>query len=184
MIVKTMAAYLMAAFCIVAVNTSAEAKHRRHITTQADLNGSACEYNNDGRIICGFVPISRPSAVPMGRKHIAPSNGYAMAERVVSHPSGCPRSAFCGCGVAVRLWGEPKRAFWPASAYFRFPAAMPASGMVAVRAHHVFYIESVNNDGTVVAYDPNSGGHLTRIHTISLSGYSVRDPNGARMAMR
>ena len=49
--------------------------------------------------------------------------------------------------------------------------------MVAVRNHHVFVIRSVNGDGTVVAYDANSGGHLTRVHTVSLSGYSVRNPH-------
>ena len=38
---------------------------------------------------------------------------------------------------------------------------------------------AVNGDGTVVAYDANSGGHLTRIHTVSLAGYSVRMPSGA-----
>lgn len=103
-------------------------------------------------------------------------------ERIVSHPSGCPRSAFCGCGASVRIFGHPVRDLFLASNWFRFPHARPGPGMVGVRNHHVFVIESVNSDGTVVAYDANSGGHQTRVHTISLRGYSVRDPHGGRYA--
>ncbi len=98
-------------------------------------------------------------------------------ERVVSHPWGCPRVAFCGCGASVDVFGHPVRALYLASAWFKFPRTSAAPGMVAVRSHHVFVIREVNGDGTVVAYDPNSGGHLTRVHTISLAGYSVRDPH-------
>jgi hypothetical protein len=29
----------------------------------------------------------------------------------------------------------------------------------------------------VLAYDPNSGRHQTRLHVRSLAGYSVRNPN-------
>jgi len=60
----------------------------------------------------------------------------------------------------------------------RFPPASPAPGRVAWRYGHVFYIEAVHGDGTVTAYDPNSGGHLTRIHRVSLRGYHVVDPRG------
>jgi hypothetical protein len=49
--------------------------------------------------------------------------------------------------------------------------------MVAVRQHHVFAILRVISPGVVLAYDPNSGGHQTRIHACSLAGYSVRNPN-------
>lgn len=93
-------------------------------------------------------------------------------------PSGCPH-AFCGCGTSIHVFGRIIPELNLASNWLRFPRAYPAPGMVAVRNHHVFAIESVNGDGTVVAYDPNSGGHATRLHTVSLSGYSVRDPRGA-----
>ena len=102
---------------------------------------------------------------------------YATEGQIVSHPSGCPRTAFCGCGASVELFGHPIRELYLASNWFRFPHASPAPGMVAVRNHHVFVIRSVNGDGTVVAYDANSGGHQTRVHTVSLSGYSVRNPH-------
>lgn len=126
----------------------------------------------------------RQRSEPMGRKHIAPSNGYAMADRVIEHPVGCPRSAFCGCGASVRIFGYPIRDLYLASNWFQFAHASPGPGMVAVRNHHVFVIEQVNGDGTVVAWDANSGGHATRIHTVSLSGYSVRDPHSKSFSAR
>ena len=111
-----------------------------------------------------------------------PPSEWGSSERIVYHPAGCPRSAFCGCGASVRIFGHPVRDLYLASNWFRFPHASPGPGMVAVRNHHVFVIESVNADGSVVAYDANSGHHQTRIHTIPLRGYSVRDPHGGRFA--
>ena len=111
-----------------------------------------------------------------------PPGEWGVSERIVSHPVGCPRSAFCGCGVSVRLYGHPVRALYPAAAYGKFPSCAASSGAVAYRAHHVFYIESANGDGTVQAYDPNSGGHLTRIHNVSLRGYRVVCPGGGHYA--
>ncbi len=99
---------------------------------------------------------------------------------IVSHPAGCPHTAFCGCGAALEVFGKNIRELWLAANWFRFPRAAPAPGMVAVRQHHVFVIREVHDDGTVLAYDANSGGHQTRIHTVSLRGYSVRNPHGSR----
>jgi hypothetical protein len=48
--------------------------------------------------------------------------------------------------------------------------------MVAVRRGHVFAIIENNGNGKVVAYDPNSGHHGTRIHVRSLSGFKVVNP--------
>lgn len=96
--------------------------------------------------------------------------------RVVEHPSGCPRSSFCGCGTAVHIFGAPIRALWLAASWFRFPRTQAAPGMVAVRRHHVFAIEQVLGRGRVLAYDPNSGRHLTRVHEVSLAGYTVVNP--------
>ena len=96
--------------------------------------------------------------------------------RIVSHPSGCPWRAFCGCAASVHVFGHPVRSLFLASNWFRFPRAHLAPGMAAVRRGHVFVIDAVNGDGTVTAYDGNSGGHLTRIHRISLAGYTVVNP--------
>lgn len=99
-----------------------------------------------------------------------------VAQTIVAHPAGCPARLFCGCGVAVRLLGSPVRSLWLARAWFKFPRAEPAPGMAAVRRGHVFAIEQVLGNGKVLAYDPNSGRHLTRIHVRSLSGYTVVNP--------
>jgi hypothetical protein len=123
-----------------------------------------------------------PQPYPMGRRHIAPSNGWSMAEGVVGHPPGCPRRAFCGCGTSVKVFGRPVRELFLARNWLKFPRVSPAAGMVAARYGHVFYIQSVNGDGTVLAYDPNSGGHQTRVHTVSLRGYKTVNPYGGRYA--
>jgi hypothetical protein len=101
------------------------------------------------------------------------------AVEIVAHPAGCPPVAFCGCGTAVRIFGAPIRSLWLAANWFRFPPAEPGPGMVAVRRHHVFAILRYEH-GLALAYDPNSGNHLTRIHWVSLAGYSVRNPRGGR----
>lgn len=99
-------------------------------------------------------------------------------EHVVSHPDGCPHYAFCGCGVSVKIFGHPIRSLFLAANWFKFPRATPAPGMVAVRNHHVMAILAVDANGNATVYDPNSGGHRTRIHTRSLAGYRVVNPNG------
>lgn len=100
--------------------------------------------------------------------------------QIVPNPRGCPPVAFCGCGTAVRIFGAPIRSLWLAANWFRFPPAEPGPGMVAVRRHHVFAILEVVDREHVLAYDANSGRHLTRIHVVSLRGYSVRNPRGGR----
>ncbi len=61
-------------------------------------------------------------------------------------------------------------------ARFRFPRAMPAPGMAAVRQHHVFVLEQHLGGETWLAYDANSGRHLTRIHARSIAGYVIVNP--------
>jgi hypothetical protein len=102
------------------------------------------------------------------------------AATILPHPAGCPRRAFCGCGVAVHVLGAPVRALWLARNWLRFPRAAPAPGMVAVHpgGHHVLAIERVIGNGYVVAFDPNSGGHLTRRHVRSIAGWPVVNPRG------
>jgi hypothetical protein len=98
---------------------------------------------------------------------------------IVDHPAGCPHIAFCGCGVSVRVFGHPVPELFLAWNWaVKFPRTEPHAGAVAVRHHHVFYIEQAYGDGTALAYDPNSGGHQTRVHRISLIGYVVVEPHG------
>lgn len=93
------------------------------------------------------------------------------------HPAGCPETSFCGCGVSVRVFGHPVRELYLAANWRRFPSAEPASGMVAWRWGHVFYIVKMIGRGKVIAYDPNSGGHRTRIHVRALAGYRIVNPH-------
>ena len=106
------------------------------------------------------------------------SRVVATAGEVVSHPAGCPRSQFCGCGVAVRVFGSPVRDLWLVQNWYRFPRAQPAAGNVAILgSRHVAYILQAYGDGTATLYDPNSGGGLTRVHRVSLRGWAVVDPH-------
>lgn len=103
-------------------------------------------------------------------------------EIVGSRPAGCPR-AYCGCGVSLKVFGRIIPELNLAVNWLhKFPRTQPAAGMVAARSGHVFLIVSVIDTSTVVAYDPNSGGHRTRIHTVSLRGFRVVDPHGSRLA--
>jgi hypothetical protein len=94
----------------------------------------------------------------------------------LAHPAGCPRRAFCGCGVAVRVFGRPVRELWLAVNWLKFPKAPAAVGMVAVRRHHVFYLEQHLEGSTWLAYDPNSGRHATQRHARSIDGFVIVNP--------
>lgn len=101
-----------------------------------------------------------------------------VAAQIVSHPSGCPARAFCGCGAAVRVFGRPVRDLWLAANWLRFPRAAPAPGMVAARRGHVFVLESHLGGTTWQVFDANSGGHRTRIHARSIAGFAIVNPRG------
>lgn len=107
---------------------------------------------------------------------IAPGRIARVEPTVVEHPAGCPRSAFCGCGAAVRVFGHSVRSLWLAANWFKFPRTTPAPGMVAVRRHHVMVLEADLGGGVWKVYDANSGRHLTRVHARSIAGWAVVDP--------
>lgn len=100
---------------------------------------------------------------------------------VVSHPSGCPWRAFCGCGVSVRVFGHPVRELYLAANWRRFPSTTAHSGAVAWRYGHVMFIEQMTGPRTAIVYDPNSGGHATRLHERDLRGYRFVEPTTATL---
>lgn len=114
------------------------------------------------------------------RRIMVSSRHYASGEEIVAHPAGCPARSFCGCGVAVHVFGKPVRELWLAANWFAFPRAAAGPGMVAVRRHHVMAILEAHGDNTATVYDPNSGRGQTRIHRRSLAGYVVVDPRAGR----
>lgn len=102
--------------------------------------------------------------------------------QLLPHPAGCPSRAFCGCGVALDVFGKNIRELWLARAWLNFPPAEPAPGMIAANRRHVFVIRRMLTPNIALAYDPNSGGHKTRLHPRSIAGYSIRNPHGSRYA--
>jgi hypothetical protein len=114
----------------------------------------------------------------------SPSTVISTAEATVigGRPAGCP-ARYCGCATArkVGLSGS----FWNLAANYKvLPRASCAPGMVAARSGHVFVIQACHGNGTVTAYDPNSGGGKTRIHTRSLAGYTIHNPHGGNAYAR
>ena len=107
----------------------------------------------------------------------------ASGEGVIGgRPSGCPHR-YCGCAVSLKVFGRMVEGLNLAANWKRrFPRAHPGPGMVAARSGHVFYIVSMIDADTALAYDPNSGGGKTRIHPRDLRGYTVVNPNGSQVA--
>ena len=167
----------IAALLFTFVSTSAEARHvhrhqhARHVVRQT----SDCRQDNNGRTICSSVALSARRTVGVS---------YGNVRYAGSRPRGCPYR-WCGCGVSLKVFGRIIPSLNLAANWLRkFPRAAPAPGMVAARSGHVFYIEQVYDDGTVLAYDPNSGGHVAHEHRRSLRGFRVVNPHGARVASR
>lgn len=166
---------LVAALVVVAAGP-AEARHRHHHhARQASLGPSGCVFDNNGHQVCGGA------VETYGRSNVRERGPIETASyddgRIVGHPAGCPHTAFCGCGVSVKVFGHPVRNLYLAANWLKYPRAAPGPGMVAARHGHVMYIESINVNGNAVVYDPNSGGHQTRVHTRSLAGYHVVNPH-------
>jgi hypothetical protein len=113
------------------------------------------------------------SRVPVQKIH---NDVITSSSVIVSHPDGCPRVAFCGCGTAVRLLGSPVRSLWLARAWYRFPRSLPAPNTAGVRPHHVIALIRQVAGNMWLAYDPNSGHHLTRIHAVDISRYTIVRP--------
>ena len=102
----------------------------------------------------------------------------AHAEVLSGRPAGCPH-AYCGCGAALYLYHRIVPALNLAANWLRFPHAAPHPGAVAARRHHVMVlIAPGTRPGTWLVYDSNSGRGLTRLHEVSLAGYTVVEPRG------
>jgi hypothetical protein len=161
--------------------TPAIAHKARHVVVRRSCPFVCNTSQNAPRpsLFASMTPLSglqRPDRNALGRRERVHSIRGDVT--IVEHPHGCPHIAFCACGAAVRVFGSPRRELWLARSWFKFPRAMAAPGMVAVRTHHVFVLEHPAEGGAWVVYDANSGGHQTRIHTRSLAGYVIVNPHG------
>ena len=56
-------------------------------------------------------------------RHSADHHRVADRGSIVAHPTGCPRSAFCGCGVSARVFGHSVRSLWLVRNWYQFPRA-------------------------------------------------------------
>lgn len=111
------------------------------------------------------------------RRLAVDANGVQM----IPNPEGCPRTLFCGCGLA-RYWGIWKRELNKVSEWARhYPRASgPAVGVAAVRRdnHHIIGIVG-GYPGAWEVVDFNSGNHKSRRYTASdFPGYFFLNVRG------
>ena len=115
----------------------------------------------------------------------APERQYSprSGEGVVGgRPAGCPH-AFCGCEASRYVFGKIIPELNLAYNWIRkFPRTSPAPGMAAARSGHVFILISHVGGNEWLIHDGNSGGHLTREHVRSISGYVIVNPHAGRYA--
>ena len=105
----------------------------------------------------------------------------------LSHPNGCPRRLFCGCGAAVKLFGKPIRDLWLVAEWRRrFPQASASQGMAALRGRrgggHIVVLDRHVSGSTWMVYDYNSGGRRSRYHARNIAGYYIVNPHAGRYA--
>ena len=100
---------------------------------------------------------------------------------VGGRPAGCP-ARFCGCALAIRLFGRQVPGLNLAANWLRFPAATPAPGMVGARPGHVLQLLAHRQPHPRCAapcwqvWDPNSGGGRIHIHDRTISDYRIVNP--------
>ena len=133
-------------FALLLLSTQAEARHR-----QSQTQVTTCEDNSGHYTSC------------FGLASASGTEGF------LPHPSGCPRIAFCGCG-AMRKLGLDDRRLYKASSWYVLYHGLT---QVAVWPHHVAVIDHMTGPRTAMAWDYNSGGHLSRYHEIDLHGARI-----------
>lgn len=123
-------------------------------------------------LVCSFSPAE-------ARRHSHHHQHFASYDRgniIGGRPSGCPNQ-FCGCGASLYLFGRIVPELNLAANWLhKFPRAMPAPRMAAARPGHVMVLVEHRHDNVWLVHDSNSGGHLTRLHERSISGYTVVNP--------
>lgn len=147
-------------------------------TTTADAkHGHGLHRVVRNRIVCDDRGCSdRANADRAAVQYLTEANDNGAV--VGGRPAGCPHS-FCGCEASRYVFGHIRADLNLASNWSRkFPRSSPASGMVAVRNHHVMVLVSHVGGNDWLVHDGNSGAGLTRDHVRSISGFVVVNPNG------
>jgi hypothetical protein len=174
--------FLLIVIGFIVASASADAtprhKHRVNLATIVCDDRGCSDQRSGTRAQISPVADARAQISP-----VADANGND-ATVVGGRPTGCPR-AFCGCEASRYVFGEMRPELYLASNWMRkFPRASPASGMVAVRSHHVMVLISHAGGNDWLVHDGNSGGGLTRRHVQSIRGHVIVDPRGSRSAQR
>lgn len=173
--VQMIRAIAAAALALVCVASVAEARPRQP--------AQCIETGTPMRPSCGMGVT--PMAASQPGREARQSAGSGMAgysgSVIGGRPAGCPR-AFCGCSASLRVYGRIVPHLNLARNWFSFPRTSPAPGMVAVRRHHVFVLETHVSGSTWISHDGNSGGGKTRLHPRSIAGYAIVNPHASRMA--
>lgn len=134
-----------------------------------------------------------PGKAQTGNIRTAPLQQHYDSTVIGGMPAACERWVatipqirwkFCGCAVADYVGLDNSDGFFNLAGHFGVLArAAPANGMVAYNRHHVVALISHVEGRRWLAYDPNSGGRLTRIHVVDIGRYRVVSPH-ARTASR
>lgn len=173
---------------VVILSPQAEARHYKAKRYGAAMpQQSQCIDDNNGRKICGGNIAATAYAVNTEGRVYRQSRDSTVIGGV--SPECRPWSGLtCGCEVSLKLFGRVIHSpnLKQAKTYLQvFPRAHLAANMVGANWHHVVIVESVSN-GMVQIWDPNSGGRMTRRHTMPerefLARYKVVDPHGSRLA--
>jgi hypothetical protein len=131
---------------------------------------------------CGTVFQSTPvSKAHHGRytpRHLRHERvAYNSNTQIIPHPAGCPSRAFCGCGASIEAFGHSIRSLWLVANWYKFPRTYPAPGAAMIRPHHVAILKQHIQGDLWLVVDHNSGGHKSRIHVRSISGYTIVNPH-------
>ena len=154
------------------------------IATAADAKPRHKGRKMNGIVICNQLGCSdRPGpAAHMRVQAEATLDANGNDTIIGGRPAGCPH-AFCGCEASLYVFGEIRPTLNVARNWrVKFPRAVPAPGMAAVRTHHVMILMSHADGHRWLVHDGNSGGGKTREHIMSIRGYTVVDPHGSHEA--
>jgi hypothetical protein len=126
-------------------------------------------------VLTGGAADARPKLAPQSLSvqcnnngRCIPATSVAFGRESKSHqtlagagrPAGCPH-AWCGCGLALKLFGRNVRELWLARAWLKFPRVSgPVTGSVAVlsrgrRGGHVGIVRGVDANGNPIIFSGN-----------------------------
>lgn len=99
------------------------------------------------------------------------------------HPPGCPWKAFCACGAAWELFGQPIRSLWPVSAWRKYPKdiARP-NNVVFARYSHISVLKEQVEGTRWKVHNYNGTNHRSTVQIRDIAGLEIRNPHASRHA--